>query len=132
MHGTPLLLNSWSNSLRYTLANSGERFPPCGDPSSVLTTTPFSITPLLRYLFIICITRSSFTSLRRIFTSNSWFSVSKYFDRSRTTALYIPVLHTPLSSELRLSHSVPDDIRNFHPKTLAHKSVSAVVTLPVG
>ena len=60
--------------------------PPCGDPSSVSMTTPFSITPLLRYLFTIWITRSSLISFRRRFTRIVWFRVSKYFERSRLTA----------------------------------------------
>ena len=50
----------------------------------------FSMIPLFRYRFTIWITLSSFTFLRRMLMSNSWFSVSKYLDRSRTTALVYP------------------------------------------
>lgn len=80
IHGTPRLWNSQSNSFRYTFAKSG-------DPSSVSVTTPFSITPLFRYRFTICMTLSSFTCFLSRFSRIVWFSVSKYFDRSRTTAL---------------------------------------------
>ena len=86
IQGTPLLMNSWSNPFRYTFASNGERFPPYGEPSSVSITTPFSMTPLLRYLFISCITLSCFTFLRSRFISSSWFKVSKYLDKSNVTA----------------------------------------------
>ena len=59
---TPRLMNSLSNSFRYIFTSNDERLPPCEEPSSVSITTPFSITPLFRYLLISCITLSSFIS----------------------------------------------------------------------
>ena len=76
--------------IQIDVCQQGERFPPCGEPSSVSMTTPFSITPLFKYLLIHWITLSSLTFLRRIFRSISWFRVSKYFDKSMLPHGYIP------------------------------------------
>ena len=61
-----------------------------GLSDAVSMTTPFSMTPLFKYLLIHWITLSSFTFLRKIFRSISWLSVSKYFDRSNVTAWVYP------------------------------------------
>ncbi len=49
-----------------------------GAPSSVYVTTPFSITPLFRYHFTICVTLSSFTCFLNRFSRIVWFNISKY------------------------------------------------------
>ncbi len=40
------------NLITETTYTNGDRFQPCGELSSVLCLTPFSITPLLRYFLI--------------------------------------------------------------------------------
>ena len=76
--------------IQIDVCQQGGKISPCGEPSSVSMTTPFSITPLFKYLLIHWITLSSLTFLRRIFRSISWFRVSKYFDKSNATAWIYP------------------------------------------
>ncbi len=68
----------------------GERFPPCGEPSFVFITMPFSIAPLLRYFLMRSISLLFLISSRSIFISCSWLSVSKHLDRSKHTAYLYP------------------------------------------
>lgn len=71
-------------------ASKGDNGPPCGKPSSVLQITPFSITPLFRYFFIKRSTRISCICRCSRVMSSSWFSVSKYLDRSTDKAYRYP------------------------------------------
>lgn len=71
-------------------ASKGDNGPPCGEPSSVLQITPFSITPLFRYFFIKRSTRISGICRCSRVMSSSWFSVSKYLDRSTDKAYRYP------------------------------------------
>ena len=48
----PLFSSSLSNSFNMILDNSGDKLPPCGVPTFVRLTTPFSITPLTKYFLI--------------------------------------------------------------------------------
>ena len=56
----PLASSSLSNSFNIILLSNGLKFPPCGVPFGVGFTTPFSITPALRYFLINDTTSPSF------------------------------------------------------------------------
>ncbi len=108
------------------LLKVGIDFPPCGEPSSVSVSTPFSITPPFRYRFTICMTLSSFTCFLSRFKRIVWFSVSKYFDKSNATAcILVRILFHP--SKWRLSRFFPDDNHNCSPRTAARRPVRRCV-----
>ncbi len=48
----PLLSSSLSSSFSIMLLSNGDKFPPCGVPTSVASYMPLFITPALRYFLI--------------------------------------------------------------------------------
>ena len=67
----PLASNSLSNSFSIILLSNGLKFPPCGVPTFVGFSTPFSITPALKYFRISETTSPSFIVFPIIFISLS-------------------------------------------------------------
>ena len=78
----PLRSSSLSSSLSIIFASKGDRGPPCGVPLFDVITTPSTIIPPIKYLWIKDITLPSDKLSDSSCTSFDWFTWSKNFSRS--------------------------------------------------